>query len=507
MPAHQPAFRFPVVAAMDPSTPPAHADTQQLRSIVGGVSDGVILIAADQRIVWANEPALAMHGVAGIAGLGGTAAGYRERFDLRYRNRHRLPEGEYPLERVMAGEAFDEVVVEVAPAGEPDPRWTHRIRSLVLADEAGLPDLRVLILRDETERYDAEERFERTFNANPAPALILRLSDLRHVRVNRGFLEMTGYREDQVVGRSAYDVDVLDGAARRELAVERLSEGRTIPQMEATLQLPDGREKCVVLAGQPIEIGSTACMLFTFADLDGRRSAEKALRQSEERFALAFRALPVPALMATTDDFRILLANEAFCRGTNRGEADVLGRTAAELPLWADAGASQALVARFRREGRLSDEDALLHVRGGAPLACAVSAAAVELAGRSCLLLVAPRAPERARARAEVAAAVAAVMTDAGTITSAVLDRLSHPAPGEGPAEAGPSLSALPARAREVLDLVSRGLDDTAIAGRLGLSRTTVRNHVNGLYRRLGVGSRTQLVVWARERGIGADKG
>lgn len=137
-----------------------------------------------------------MHGVTDLSGLGGTAGGYRERFDLRYRNHHRLPEGEYPLERLIIGEAFDELVVEVASAGEPEARWTHRIRSLVLTDEAGMPDLLVLILRDETERYDAEERFERAFNANPAPALILRLSDLRHIRVNRGFLEMTGFRED-----------------------------------------------------------------------------------------------------------------------------------------------------------------------------------------------------------------------------------------------------------------------------------------------------------------------
>ncbi|WP_431268042.1 hypothetical protein [Dankookia sp. P2] len=47
-----------------------------------------------------------------------------------------------------------------------------------------------MILSDETERYDAEERFERTFNANPAPAAILRLLDLRYVKVNAGFLEL-----------------------------------------------------------------------------------------------------------------------------------------------------------------------------------------------------------------------------------------------------------------------------------------------------------------------------
>ena len=46
----------------------------------------------------------------------------------------------------------------------------------------------MLILDDETDRYQTEDRFERAFNANPAPALIVRLGDLRHVRVDRGFL-------------------------------------------------------------------------------------------------------------------------------------------------------------------------------------------------------------------------------------------------------------------------------------------------------------------------------
>ena len=45
--------------------------------------------------------------------------------------------------------------------------------------------------------------------------MITRLSDLRHVKVNTGFLEMTGFTRDAVIGRSVYEVDVLAGARSR----------------------------------------------------------------------------------------------------------------------------------------------------------------------------------------------------------------------------------------------------------------------------------------------------
>lgn len=42
-------------------------------------------------------------------------------------------------------------------------------------------------------------------------AVVRRVSDLRYVKVNQGFLEMTGYPREDVIGRSIYEVDVLAG--------------------------------------------------------------------------------------------------------------------------------------------------------------------------------------------------------------------------------------------------------------------------------------------------------
>ena len=125
----------------------------------------MLLVQPDQTIVWANQAALDMHGVATPEELGGTVEAYRKRFELRYRNNHRLPHGEYPIDRVVAGEAFDEVVVEVVRAGHAEPAWVHRVRSMVLTDAEGEPDVLVLVLTDETGRAEAEARFETMFGA------------------------------------------------------------------------------------------------------------------------------------------------------------------------------------------------------------------------------------------------------------------------------------------------------------------------------------------------------
>ena len=64
------------------------------------------------------------------------------------------------------------------------------------------------------------------------------------------------------------------------------------------------------------------------------------------------------------------------------------------------------------------------------------------------------------------------------------------------------AFSALSPREREVLALLSEGLDNNQIGERLAISEKTVRNHVSRVYDKLGVWSRAQAVVFAREHGF-----
>ncbi|MCY1456090.1 Transcriptional regulatory protein DesR [compost metagenome] len=64
------------------------------------------------------------------------------------------------------------------------------------------------------------------------------------------------------------------------------------------------------------------------------------------------------------------------------------------------------------------------------------------------------------------------------------------------------SFTDLTARERDVLELICEGLADKEIAARLKLAPNTVRNHVATVYSKLDVHSRSEAIVWARERGL-----
>jgi len=61
--------------------------------------------------------------------------------------------------------------------------------------------------------------------------------------------------------------------------------------------------------------------------------------------------------------------------------------------------------------------------------------------------------------------------------------------------------AALSARERQVLALMADGLSNADIGERLNISEKTVRNHASNVFDKLGVWSRAQAIVFARERG------
>lgn len=63
-----------------------------------------------------------------------------------------------------------------------------------------------------------------------------------------------------------------------------------------------------------------------------------------------------------------------------------------------------------------------------------------------------------------------------------------------------PAFASLSPRERAILGLIAEGLSNASIAERLSLSEKTVRNQISSVFDKLGVWSRAQAIVFARDR-------
>ena len=229
---------------------PLHAPTlHHLEQLMTGLLEGVILMDPTGTILSANPAALQMHGVRRVEDLGQTADDYATRFQLRYRDHRKLPRREYPLMRLLAGESFPDLIVEVTPVDADEPRWVHQVRDIIMDEDGGEPDCLGLVINDVSERFDAEARFEAMFHANPAPALIIRIADQRYVLVNQGFLDLSGYDRDWIVGKTLFDFDFLQTSiASRSSGTASRPAGRS-PSSRPSCRLPTGRRRSSSLPG------------------------------------------------------------------------------------------------------------------------------------------------------------------------------------------------------------------------------------------------------------------
>ncbi|PTR28266.1 PAS domain S-box protein [Pseudomonas sp. GV085] len=247
---------------------------RQLQQIIAGLSDGVILLDPDQSILWANEAALAMHGVSQVSDLGANAEAYAKRFALRHNNNHGVPADSYPINRVARGETFSDVLVEVSSAADEERTWVHRVRSLVLTDSHGKPQLLVLIMDDVTDRVSAEQRFATAFRLSPVPILLCGAADQRVLDVNEAFLDTLGYPSEEVLGISIAQIDFIDDKNARIWLFAALEKSGSLDRIDVRVRRKDaGLIDCTVSA-DTVNIQDNPCYLLVLVDITERRRTE-----------------------------------------------------------------------------------------------------------------------------------------------------------------------------------------------------------------------------------------
>ncbi len=113
---------------------------------------------------------------------------------------------------------------------------------------------------------------------------------------------------------------------------------------------------------------------------------ERSLRISEDKFAKAFQSNPDFIMISRISDGRIVEVNRGFEILTGYSAAEAVGRTTADLGLWADRAEREELIGRLLAHGNVRDFDARFVTKDGSIRDVLSSATIIELDGEPHLI-------------------------------------------------------------------------------------------------------------------------
>ena len=274
----------------------------------------------------------------------------------------RIPERERVhqalVDLIASGKDYD-LEYTIHPADGSGPKVIHSVAHLE-RDARGIPVRVIGVIQDITERRKAYEdiAFKNTLLATQqetAPDGILIVDETGKIlSYNRKFAELWKIPRELIEqGRDALLLQRVNGQLvdpDEFLArVRYLYEHKDEKSFEE-LSLRDGR--ILERFSSPVfgENKKYYGRIWYFRDITGRRNADKAVLESEKKFATVFKSSPIALTLVSATDGTFFDVNDAFLKDTGYTREEVIGKTAEDLMLFPDARERENLISVLQTE-------------------------------------------------------------------------------------------------------------------------------------------------------------
>ena len=124
----------------------------------------------------------------------------------------------------------------------------------------------------------SEERYRTVFQTSLDPILINRTSDRRFIDVNQAFLDVMGFKRDEVIGRTSLELNLWADPRDLENVDEILKQTLQCRNVEIQFRKKDGETLWGLMSSSVMEIDGVQCVLTVTRDISSAKAAEDEIR-------------------------------------------------------------------------------------------------------------------------------------------------------------------------------------------------------------------------------------
>ena len=199
------------------------------------------------------------------------------------------------------------------------------------------------------------------FQSSPQAIGIARLSDGKFIEVNDIQLNFTGYTREELIGRSALELNMWYSTEDNDRIRNMLMEKGRVVNEELMFRNKSGSVTPTLFSALTVKVGGEQCIIAVCTDLTERWKMEQALRESEEKFSKAFTSSPTAICLFSLDDSKFMEINDSFIRFTGYSREEIVGHTPDDLNLWVSHEEMDNMASILRKNGQLMNE--IIHSR------------------------------------------------------------------------------------------------------------------------------------------------
>lgn len=211
-------------------------------------------------------------------------------------------------------------------------RRHYESRMTAIDDDSVLTIIRDITIRKAAEEAlrESENRFRVVFMTSPDSISISSPDDGTIVDVNESFATLSGYRRDEVIGRSALNLDIWNDPADREKMIRQMQTDGKVDNFEAIFRVKNNQLRTALLSARIIRLQGRDYMLLVARDVEDLKRAERALRESEERFRTIIETASDP-IYVKNRQLHYITVNPSFARLFNLAPEYFAGKSYDDL--------------------------------------------------------------------------------------------------------------------------------------------------------------------------------
>lgn len=243
-------------------------------------------------------------------------------------------------------------------------------------------------LRRVEEELKASEEKYRLVVENANEAIFIAQEGLLKL-VNPKALEVIGYDQETIQTRPFPELIHPEDRAMVMDRHLRRARGEDLPSVYSFRIVDrEGRVKWVEINAVRMDWEGRPATLNFLSDITDRRSAEEALRESEERARLIFNTVPDSITITRVEDGRYILVNDYFCRLTGFLREETIGRTVSDLNVFVNVQDRERFIREMREKGEITNFEIQYRKKDGSLFTSLLSARPIQYAGEDCLVAV-----------------------------------------------------------------------------------------------------------------------